>query len=58
MNTQSITVRSPVNKDHMLTIRITPEFRKQLRHFAADKNVSLSEVVKVALNHYLTKAAH
>lgn len=42
----------------MLTIRITPEFRKQLRHFAADKNVSLSEVVKAALNHYLTKAAH
>lgn len=42
----------------MLSMRIEPEFHRQLRQFAADKDASVSAVIKTAVELYLQKNAH
>ena len=48
-------------QDSVLTVRITPTLRRDLRKVAAERDASVSAVVKAAIEHYLahgTGAAH
>ncbi|WP_341771886.1 ribbon-helix-helix protein, CopG family [Burkholderia ambifaria] len=43
----------PYIQDSILTVRITPTLRRDLRKLAAERDASVSAVVKAALTHYL-----
>jgi predicted DNA-binding ribbon-helix-helix protein len=48
----------PYVDNRVISTRITPEFHKQLRQFAADKDCAVAAIVKTALEVYLGNRAH
>jgi predicted HicB family RNase H-like nuclease len=52
-----LTKDTPYLDNRMLSLGITPEVHKALRHWAADKDTSVSQVVKTAIELYLKATA-
>jgi len=44
---------NPYEAARVLSTKVSPEFHRQLRQFAAEKDASVSAVVKTAIEHYL-----
>lgn len=49
---------NPYENDRVLSTKVSPEFHKQLRQFAAEMDATVSAVVKTAIEIYLGKQAH
>lgn len=48
----------PYADSRVISARITPEFHRQLRQIAADKDCAVAAVVKTALETYVRENAH
>lgn len=48
----------PYADSRVISARITPEFHRQLRQLAADKDCAVAAVVKTALETYVRENAH
>jgi predicted transcriptional regulator len=49
---------NPYENARVLSTKVSPEFHKQLRQFAAERDATVSAVVKTAVEIYMSKQAH
>jgi predicted transcriptional regulator len=48
----------PYESSRVLSTKVTPHFHKQLRQIAADKDATVSAVVKAAIEQYVQSNTH
>lgn len=48
----------PYESSRVLSTKVTPDFHRQLRQIAADKDATVSAVVKAAIEQYVQVNAH